>query len=271
MNSGYTILRKQNEDESITLLAAQRAMYTEAKREGVVSMAMCLGVPLLFTILQIFVSVPYQVLAALSFTIFIADLILAQKRSELLEEAASVQQAFDARVYGIPFENVSFNRRQMLLCAKKLMRSKEEKERLKDWYLPSIAGKDPAAAILECQHENAWWSERLLHRYLVASIAVSAATVAIVAVIAWCRHAACENLFFLIPILEWMVRQIWAISRAKRSERELREALETFSLGDLGNIKRVQGKLYKARMSAVLVPDKIYRVFRAKDEREIAS
>ncbi|WP_304855726.1 S-4TM family putative pore-forming effector [Adlercreutzia caecimuris] len=269
MNPGSVILQKQNEDESITLLAGQKELYTKAKTVATISLVMCLGIPLMFVLVQIFISVPYEVLFASSLITLVTDIVLVRRKSELQKEAASVQQAFDAHVYGIHFESASFNRKRMLQCAKELMNCKGERERLKSWYPSTIAGMDPGAAISECQHVNARWSKRLLTRYLAATIAASVAIVAIIAGVMCCRHVAWQSLFFLLPLLEWMIRQFYDIYRARQSKRGLEKALETFKLADLENIKCVQEKLYEARANDVMVPDKLYNMFREKDERDV--
>ena len=46
MNSGMKIKELQNQDENISILAAQREMYTQAKRYGSIHTVVSLGIPL---------------------------------------------------------------------------------------------------------------------------------------------------------------------------------------------------------------------------------
>lgn len=50
------ILVRQNEDNSIPMLAAQRQLYRDAKRFGALSVALSVWIPFAFAVIPLFVS-----------------------------------------------------------------------------------------------------------------------------------------------------------------------------------------------------------------------
>lgn len=185
------IQNRQNEEGSITRLAAQRQLYNDVGVLDRIDLCFSVVVPFILAIAQvIFPSVNWVVNTTYILAIAMLFLSLffdkAVRNKKIL--AASIQQDFDVYVFQMPWDEARFGKRKNLIQeiaekSKKLMSKPSERERLTNWYRPEVDPLPLEKGIFACQRENYNWDGGLRKRYrafaLVLVILLGAVVIAI--------------------------------------------------------------------------------------------
>ena len=170
MSNGIRL--RQNEEHSIEMLAAQRQLYSNAKRYDWLSTALSVWIPFGMAIILVFIPedslagiVSYIVSITSAVISFIVDGIINNKK----ELAAAIQQKFDTYIYNMPWDTRIFGKNRNLnneiaVYSSKILSDEEEKKSLYDWYTPLVDEKELKEGILSCQRENVWWDVGLRKR-----------------------------------------------------------------------------------------------------------
>lgn len=177
LNSGDEIKRIQELGESKRLLAAQREMYSAAKRYCLVNAIVCFAVPLFVTLIQLVFAIPSGALIAVWLLTMAAGLVFPGRSAALVKKAAQAQQAFDSKVFGVPFENAGIGRGDVVRYADRYYaRCGREgiDPGLDDWYSADLSGLEAGEAIARCQRQNAEWTRRLLRRSIGGEVVAAA-------------------------------------------------------------------------------------------------
>ena len=107
-----SINQKHNAVSQIEMLAAQRQLYSSAKRVIGLQMILAGPVALIATLLGLFYPQPKDYAALLGVTILVLDLALLNPRQKRLRsQGASVQEAFDTKVLDIDWNDLKVGKR----------------------------------------------------------------------------------------------------------------------------------------------------------------
>lgn len=276
----------QNEDDALRLLISQRRLYSNAKRWLALRwfgmLVIGLGAPV--------VSVIWPGLAVVSgalagLWIFLGQGFLVGAQSKLVSQAAAVQEQFDFYVFEMP----SSVERSTLPSIEEIatlagpdseLRSKATADNLLDWY-PIDVESTGLTTVAICQRANASYSDRLLRS---TAIAWTSSTVLWVLSLAAASILAKLSLLtflvgVLLPVLPSfldVVRYVTGIRRAARDRGDLTRSIERRMRGTGGSLEPSdllvwQESLHDLRRSTPLVPDAIYRVKRAVNERAMTT
>ena len=210
------IATRQNEDNSIAMLAAQRQLYRDAKKYNTVSVALSVWIPFALAVILLFIPentecryASYILSIVSMFFSFVIDKYIEEKK----QLAAFIQQKFDVYVYEMPWDKRIFGRdknvdHEIATHSKKILSNLQEKKQLKDWYTPVVDKKNTIDGILACQRENLGWDVGLRKRFKFASIALFIILVAaILAMGLWKNERIIELLWrvvFIAPMLKWL-------------------------------------------------------------------
>lgn len=264
LNSGDEIKRAQELEESKCLLAAQREMYSTAKKLDFANALVCFVVPFCATLVQLVFTVPSCALIAVWLLTMAVGLVFPRLSAELVRKAACVQQAFDSKVFGVSFENTEFDRRSVARYADRHFARCERKHAdsgLDDWYSADLSGLKAGEAIARCQRQNAEWTRRLLRR----SICVEVLAAIVFGTLLWSLivHLSADalSLTFILSIVEWAVQRITRCLSALQKVGNLSTSM-SFDLSSKKNVKRAQAAIYDYRCSSYIAPDFMYRLFK---------
>ncbi len=260
MNSGIEIRKLQNEGGNIRLLAAQREMYTQAKRPKTLAMAICYGGPLLYTIVQLFVSLPFCSTIVLALLAIGSDILLNGKSSDLVRNSARIQQAFDSRVYGMEFEDSDFNERDIAHFEKEYLVRCKSFDDLENWYTAIPLDADAGEAISSCQRQNALWTSSLASRYLIVICLVSLAIMFVLGGQIQLMGVDPAGLAFLLALGEFPLRQFCEAFRFRKKATKLKEDFDRRKLVSANSIKETQRLIFEYRESSFLVPDWFHKI-----------
>lgn len=171
-----SILHKQNLDENLRLLAAQRQSYNQAKfyRSGY---RILVFVPFLisFLVLNSFIDATdqYSVFRFLiDLFVLVLGAFLMKKSSQYQVLGANIQQKFDTNIFDLPFEwkfKQDKTEIERLYCKHK---KDENIERLRNWYTDEMKNLAYPKDVLAAQKQNLFWTDSVRKDYIFFNILI---------------------------------------------------------------------------------------------------
>lgn len=272
------IRKRQNEEYSIEMLAAQRKLYNDAKTVNWISTALSVWIPFVLSILLVFIT-QNSPLENGSYIISIISMIVSlgidsyiRKRKEL---AASIQQKFDIYVYQMPWNERLFGKNMNLNHAiaehsKSIMLKEDEKKTLYDWYTPIVDEKSINEGILACQRENQWWDVGIRSRYRLACyIAIIIMTV-IVFGMGIIRNEENVKLLwraaFIVPMMRWLIDTVKQLNEDIDNLKKVDVMINEETMKSMDDLQDIQVKIYEHRKGCFAIPNFFYEIFKDNDE-----
>lgn len=278
--SSASIAIRQNDDEALRMLLAQRRLYTRAKRwQG----ARWIGL-LILGVAAPFISllIPGSAVAVGAITgiwLFVGRTFLSVAEVRTMTKAAAVQEELDLYIFEMP-ETIERASRptiediELLVRDKQGLRAAASGERLVDWYDvdPSHPG---AETIAIAQRANASYTDRLIRTAVIVWAIVTVVWLAVL--LTW---GALSGLAFglillgvLFPVLPAVLdvadylRSTW---RAAQDRADLARTIESrLEAGEpiMGQeLISWQTQLYDLRRTTPQVPDWLYKITRKRNE-----
>lgn len=165
-----SIVQKQNLPKHLEKLAAQRNLYSTAKR--VIGTQMILSGPVAIgvTVLSIVFPETKGYVALWGLVVLFFDLaIFIPWQKKLRENGAKVQELFDCCVLDISWNEIKVGKKpepEMIHERAAMFGSDAiELAKLKDWYPVSIQSVPVQWGSIICQRTNVWWDSKLRRRY----------------------------------------------------------------------------------------------------------
>ena len=211
------IAMRQNEDSSIAMLAAQRQLYSDAKKINIFSIALSVWIPFILSVILLFI--PENTMwKNTSYVLSIISMIFSFVINKVIDDkkqlAAFIQQKFDIYVYTMPWNNRVFKNNknvahEIATYSKKILNNPKKKQQLYDWYTPVVNEKNLIDGILVCQRENFWWDVGLRKRFKFASIMLIIILCCIIFIMGLYRNETIIELLyrlaFITPMLQWLL------------------------------------------------------------------
>jgi SMODS-associating 4TM effector domain len=207
-------------------LAAQRYLYSQAKKVYLARMMLAVPVPLSWSIaMAIFPSL--QVYAALwGMTVALVDVsALVTLHRSWKEQAAKIQDLFDCAVLQMPWAELKVGHRPdmetVAEAAEKYRRTHRDHAAFENWYPQAVRQIPLSLARLVCQRSNCRWDATMRRRYSIV-VALTIGTLSfLVFVLDLLREISLEK-FILAVLAPLMPTILWGI----REYREQREAAD---------------------------------------------
>ncbi|WP_371556392.1 S-4TM family putative pore-forming effector [Streptomyces longwoodensis] len=273
---------RQNEDDALRLLIAQRRLYSKAKRWLALRwfgmLVIGLGAPVVSVVLPDLAVVSG---AVAGLWLFLGQSVLINAQSTMVARAAAVQEQFDFHVFGMPgsVERSTLPAMEEIAAvagSDSELRRIADDQKLLDWY-PIDASTPGVITVAISQRANAAYSDRLLRSTAITWTTVTVVWVlALIAASVWVRLSLTTFLVgVLLPVLPSfldVLRYIFGIRRAARDRGDLTRSIESRMRAagesvDGNDLLVWQESLYDLRRSTPLVPDAIYKLRRAVNER----
>lgn len=270
--------KRQNEDKSIAMLAAQRQLYRDAKWINVLSTALSVWIPFTLAVILLFAPqnsvwqyATYVISIVSLFFSFIVDKCIEEKK----KLAAFIQQKFDVYVYSMPWNDRIFGQNrnvdhEVAANSKKILGNPKEKDLLYHWYTPVIDKKDLFDGILSCQRENFWWDVGLRKRFKFMSILMIVfLVISVFAMGLWKNESVGQllgRLAFIVPMIQWLLNMVKQLNKDIATLKELDDTInneKTKTMDDLQDIQRI---IYEHRKGCYAIPDCVYKLFKDNDE-----
>jgi hypothetical protein len=161
---------KQNEQKQLERLAAQREIYSFAKRLYLMQITITVLIPITFFIVGSIWNKLVIYSALFGIIAFIIDsLTITPAIKNLKSKAAKIQELFDCDVLEIdisPLKVVNdITVEEILINYNAHTKIKKNIEKIRDWYPTNINELPISIARIICQRANCWWDSKLRIRY----------------------------------------------------------------------------------------------------------
>lgn len=272
------IATRQNEDNSIAMLAAQRQLYRDAKKINTVSVAVSVWIP--FALAVVLLTIPGNAeWKCASYILSIVSMVLGFGIDKYIEGkkqlAAFIQQKFDVYVYKMPWDKRIFGKdknvnHEIVTYSKKILSNPHEKKRLENWYTPSVDEKNTIDGILACQRENFWWDVGLRKRFKLFSKVLIIILCVIILVMGLLRNEKITellcNVAFVAPMLTWLLDTIKKLNNDISILQELDADINNNGIKTMENLQDIQKEIFRHRKGCYTIPEYIYNIFKDNDE-----
>lgn len=278
---------RQNSEWNLKRLAAQRQLYSQAKKVMIIQFVLSGIFTVSLAISGSLIDEKYLVYTVLVAVIivFLDELLLSKKIDRIKEEAAKIQEEFDCDVLQLQHNDIKFINTSMLEIIQeksKMYISKHNNyDALLNWY-PGIDEAENRYYSLICQATNCWWNQTLRKKYSEFLIFILTAVFLVLLFIAIIKGITVAAFIMSVfsPILPACVL-IYKITRdnckAIRNLNHMKVKLDeiiiriksgnSYSDGQLTNdLRCLQDMIFDNRSSSPLIPDKLY--FRHRNRYE---
>lgn len=257
MRSGREIIELQNTERFLRMLKAQRQLHSEAKRVRRIATIICLGFPLLITLCQVttLVSLTTTACAITELVLFVIGRALLSRASDKTRTAASIQQRFDLKLYGLGSYDCSGLSESIVEASRRFDESGQNSMGLEGWYSSVKPSFEPIKAVRCCQRENVKWSFSLGRAWLLVFVTLCAACLGMLIVLTVVSGLNYANLFFGITIVERASELVLDGTSKLRIIRNLDSASGIIAANDEGSIGRIQNDIFEYRRSSFDVPN----------------
>jgi hypothetical protein len=279
------IPKEQNTQKQLERLAAQRELYSSAKKWHGVQIYLTVIFPVILATIAFFKS-DFAVIAAIfgvaSFLtdISIVDPIIKKRKTK----AAKIQELFDCDVLKLPrsplktIDDIAVE--EVLIYYNAHIKIATNVEKIKDWYSPKVGELPMRVARILCQRTNCWWDSKLRQRYSSFLKFTSIVVLATILIIGFISNLSLINVTLiaggLIPFFQFCIKQSNDnLDAAKRlgelvtySSQIWNDALANTYSDDtlLTNSRRLQDEIFEHRSKSALILDLYYNFFRKNDE-----
>lgn len=275
------IVRKQNTEEFIDLLCAQRHSYTKAKTVFVFRLVLSVLFAVLGPILILNLErlQGYVAISAIFYTI-IDYFILRNIENRHRQDGAKIQESFDTGLFNLDWNNLVVGERpdnEKVYSYSQKYKSKNDIENLTNWYSQDISELELPNATVICQRTNIWWDVALRER-LFWMITVGIIVITFIIFIYFYENSVVllSILATLLPLYETLVdyakSQRSSITRTKALKNKLENIIESIIAGntvDTQELRTTQDEIYRHRASCLFVPDWFYFLFRDEQEGQM--
>jgi hypothetical protein len=276
---------EQNTQKQLERLAAQRELYSSAKKWHTAQIFLTVIIPVILSTIAFF-KPGFAVVAAIfgvaSFLtdISIVDPIIKKHKTK----AAKIQELFDCDVLKLPrsplktIDDIAVE--EVLLYYNAHVKIATNVEKIKDWYSQKVGELPMRVARILCQRTNCWWDSKLRQRYSAFLKFTSIVVFVTILIIGFISNLSLINVTLiaggLIPFFQFCIKQCNDNLDAGKRLDELviyssqiwNDALANTYSDDslLTNSRRLQDEIFEHRSKSPLILDLYYNFFRKNDE-----
>lgn len=276
---------EQNSQKQLERLAAQRELYSSAKKWYIAQIVLTVVIPVISATTSIYLTELAIFSAIFGVCVFVFDIsIIDPEINKKKIKAAKIQELFDCDVLKIPksplkiVDDVTVE--EVLIYYNAHIKIRENVEKIKDWYSPSVGQLSIKTARILCQRTNCWWDANLRRRFSVFLKYGSIVLFLVVLLLGYLANSTLINFTLiastLTPFFQFCIKQCnennEAINRLKEliaySVQIWNEALinscdePTMTT----NCRRLQHAIFEHRIKNPLILNVFYKLFRDKDE-----
>jgi hypothetical protein len=283
------IIAEQNTPRRLEMLAAQRELYSRAKRVFAIGAIASVAGPVLWISIAAAFA-PFRPWAALlGIVVAAVDLIFLDGWQRRLQKtAADVQEDFDCDVLRIarnPIKRSGFVDPEVVREAAGRYRARDaELVHLRDWYPASVQALPMPLARLVCQRTNLRWDAQLRRIYAGGILTVVFVLSILTLVLGLASGVTADSLVLRVlapalPAIVWgmreFTRQREAANEADRVKSHVERLWSSALAGEVaeswdGEARAIQDEIFDRRRRGPLVFDWVYERLRSRYEEQAA-
>ncbi len=271
----------QNITQNLSFLAAQRFIYSEAKKLELFQFTFTvLGVVLMAFVVEYYTNVKY-IAAVYSIFIFFIDLFIIRPAIDnKTTSATKIQEIFDCKLYKIPWNKVLLGNKpdidEIIIASNSYLEKYKNFDDLKDWYAVN-KDIDFSSACYICQKINCWWDSKLRKYYGIFLFLI----LGIITMILFSLYSEefLQNLLYIsslfLPIYSFFISKIKNNFSASSNLHSLKCIADKIIVSKASsniqsNISHrdLQNEIARSRLNNNLVPDYFYNLFKFDFEKK---
>lgn len=276
----------QNTQKQLERLAAQRELYSSAKKWHIGQIILTVGIPVVSATISIYINELAIFSAIFGVCVFVLDIsIIDPEINKKKRKAAKIQELFDCDVLKIPKSPLKtvddITVEEVLTYYNAHVKIKTNVEKIKNWYSPSVGQLSIKTAGILCQRTNCWWDANLRQRFSVFLKYSSIVVFSFLILLGYLANLTLIELTLiastLVPFFQFCIKQSNDNKDAANRLNELvaysiqiwNDALtnscdeQTMTV----NSRRLQDEIFEHRSKSPLILNTYYKFFRDKDER----
>lgn len=285
--TGTHIIESQNTDSNITKLAAQKHIYSVAKKLFLAQIIIVTVIPVVLSLLQIIlkrIEIINYIFAGYVALSLIAEVVLDIIINKKKELAAAIQESFDCSVLDIIWNYVLIEEKptpEICLDYYSKYTKYGNISRLHDWYSIEIESVDTNIATVICQRTNCVYDFTMRNKFNLGLGLVAGSTFILLLGISLFANSSLSNfllavLFPSLPIFLLAIKQFIANNKSIKNLQALKSLIESTlssvtidSTINSERIRQIQDKIYTNRSSTPMLPDWVFEKFRSNLETQM--
>lgn len=296
------ISQRQNEQENIKKLQAQRQMYSDVKFWMIFIFIMGVILPIIISFFTFALNNDFfskllnfekkdigyfSACIGIFSAVFVEVLSIFLKKMK--EDAAKIQEIFDTIVFDLPWDNINIgskpDRGMIFKKSKKFTQKHPHYIDFHDWYTPKAAKFKYPLSIAFCQQQNLHWDSSLRKDIVIFSKIILAIIIIIMLVLGVFNDFTLRNLLtnvvlLLLPICLFFYKIISEHSETIKEMDRLREINENIidsiisnnliTVDFMSECRQLQTAIYNHRKSARPIPNWLHKIRKNDQEEESA-
>jgi hypothetical protein len=276
---------EQNKQKQLERLAAQRELYSSAKKLHIFQIIITVILPVCLVILSGLNPDLITFGAIFGVCAFILDIsVIEPEIYKRKTKAAKIQELFDCEVLQIPKSPLKtvddITVEEVLTYYNAHIKIKTNVDKIKDWYSPNVGQLSIKTARILCQRTNCWWDSKLRQRFSNFLKYTSMSIFGILLVLGYLIDITLIEftliLSTLVPFFQFCIKQSNDNKDTANRLNELvlysvqvwTKALEN-SCDDNTMIidsRRLQDEIFEHRKKSPLILNCFFKIFRDRDE-----
>ncbi len=288
-NKGKKILKRQNQDNHIDDLLAQKTIYSIAKNYQGLLIFITIPLPI---IISLIVKLDLKLVDQSSyiFALYLVFVAIGEKILEKVVErlkniAAAIQEQFDCEVLDIPINEtinpLYIDKETIRRNSKKARKNKTLVRKVTSWYSLNLKDVKTNIASLLCQRTNITYDFSVRKRYKTTVLIFSVLTVITLFLISLFNNLTLKTFLIevvlpSIPVFMFAYKEISSNTESIDNLNHLRDLIESKmkdvnidSKIDEELLRKIQDRIHHNRVLSPLIPDFIYYLIRTKLEDEM--
>jgi hypothetical protein len=281
------ILTRQNREENINRLCAQKQLYIKAKRIFILQIILAVPVTVLLSLTKVILGLfsvdvsSYVLVYGMSLSLM-ELLLINLVINDLKKTAAKVQESFDCLVYEMEWNNFIVGKKPskevITRNANEFKASGGDVSKLADWYPIEFAHLPLRKSILLCQKTNLNYDISIREAFKKRVLIVAGITLVVLVICTLIGDLSFQDFITrvvasFLPVFILATKIVIENNKTMKNAEELRAAIETL-LEDESSItdkalRSVQDKLYLSRKDGALIPEFFYDKIRDRLEKEM--
>ena len=278
-----SIVDKQNSSSNLKKLAAQRELYSSAKRLLAAQIFFTIVLVTFISFLNLYVDLEVF-LGTYSIIITLLDIGLLNRLINRKKElAAKIQEMFDTEVLSIEWNDIiSRTDHELIFRYSKKYEKDNDYEALKNWYPEIVSKLDKDIAKIVCQRANCRYDSSIRKCYTSILIGFVLILIIVVFVLGILKGVTLDNFVLLLllpalPMINFCLEQYYnnkekleSLARLKSKLDDAWDKLVSEDIVDNNKLSRqIQNRIYLNRQNSPLVFDWIYIILRNRLEEEM--
>jgi len=279
------IPESQNTELQLKRLAAQRFIYSTAKRAQIAQLVLAIPFTIIFSVLGLFIPslAPWQAIYGLS--VLLVEAILEHWQKHERKQAAKIQELFDCETLGLDWNELEIGPKPdvetVIEGSNNYLRKKGNFDDLVNWYPPVVGNLPIHLGRLICQRTNLRWDFQLRRWFAQRALALTAMVILLLFIFSLWNQLSLERFVLAVlapalPVFSWGFKEYQRQNEIADELERLKSQVEEYWNNAIRSkisvhqveikSRALQDEIFDLRKDSPLIFDAVYGYFRMRYE-----